>query len=109
MNGVHKGLGPLSVNLTHMARSLPGVYQLLPEYACLTAGADLRKTTETTLRELDTGMVTDAMRFHTELQDAEAARPASLEITHMIVGARQPTWTTITLHYECRAYSRAPS
>jgi pimeloyl-ACP methyl ester carboxylesterase len=97
VNGVHKGLGPLSVDLTEMARSLPGLHQLLPEYACLTDGTELRKTTETTLPDLDSGMVADAMRFHTELQQAEAARPGSLESTHMIVGARQPTWTTITL------------
>ncbi|TFV72519.1 hypothetical protein E4P39_16345 [Blastococcus sp. CT_GayMR19] len=97
VNGVHKGLGPLSVDLTEMARSLPALHQLLPEYAFLSSGSDLLKTTETTLPELDTGMVADAMHFHTELQGAETARPASLEATHMIVGARQPTWTTISL------------
>src|SRR3954454_6890277 len=91
VNGVPKGLGPLSVDLTEMARSLPALHQLLPEYACLTSGTGLVKTTETGLPELDTDMVADAMRFHTDLQDAEATRPASLEATHMIVGARQPT------------------
>jgi hypothetical protein len=37
------------------------------------------------------------MRFHTQLADAEAARPASLEMTHMIVGVRQPTGTTVRI------------
>lgn len=37
------------------------------------------------------------MRFHTQLADAEAARPASLEMTHMIAGVRQPTGTTVRI------------
>lgn len=76
---------------------MPSLHQLLPEYACLQQGDDLAKTTAITLPELDTAMVTDAMRFHTDLQDAEAKRPHSLTATHAIIGTTQPTATTARL------------
>lgn len=97
VNGVRPSLGPLAVDLTIFARSLPSLHQLLPEYACIEHNASLAKTTEVTLPELATSMVTDVMTFHTELNHAEAARPASLERTHAIVGTRQPTITTIRI------------
>jgi len=95
VNGVRKGIGPLKLDLTAFARSLPSLYQLLPEYACVKApGGLLQKTTETTLPELDTAMVADAMRFHDELDEAAASRPASGYDVHPIVGTRQKTSTT---------------
>jgi len=94
VNGVHKGLGPLSVDLTLFARSMPSLHQLLPEYACIQAGNNLAKTTEITVPELSTSMASDAMRFHTELQNAETARPASLNSTYAILGVSQATPTT---------------
>jgi pimeloyl-ACP methyl ester carboxylesterase len=97
VNGAHPGLGPLRLDLTRFARSMPSLHQLLPEYACIQHGSDLAKTTAITLPELDTAMVTDAMRFHTDLQDAEARRPHSLVATHAIVGTTQPTATTARL------------
>jgi pimeloyl-ACP methyl ester carboxylesterase len=97
VNGVHKGLGVVSVDLTDFARSLPSTYHLLPEYACIDTGSDLRKTTTVGLPDLDTGRLADAMRFHTDLQAAEAARPECLTMTHAIVGVRQPTWTTVRI------------
>jgi hypothetical protein len=42
-------------------------------------------------------MATDAMRFYTDLQVAEAKRPQSLTATHAIVGTAQPTATTARL------------
>jgi len=54
VNGVRKGPGPLKLDLTRFARSLPSSYQLLPEYACITAGAGaLKKTTEVELPDID--------------------------------------------------------
>ena len=97
VNGAHKGLGPFRLDLTRFGRSMPSLHQLLPEYACLQHGEDLAKTTEITLPELDTGMIADAMRFHTDLQQAEAGRPQSLDATHAIVGTTQPTATTARL------------
>ena len=76
VNGAHPGLGPLRIDLTGFARSMPSLHQLLPEYACLQHGDDLAKTTAIALPELDSAMVADAMRFHTDLRDAEAGRPA---------------------------------
>lgn len=101
VNGVAPGLGPIHLDLTAFARSLPSLHQLLPDYACLTYldkhRVGLRTTTETALPHLDTAMVTDAARFHQQLKQAESARPAALASAHMIIGARQPTTTTLTL------------
>ena len=97
VNGAHPGLGPLRLELTRFARSMPSLHQLLPEYACIQQGQDLAKTTAIALPELDAAMVADAMRFHTGLHDAEASRPQSLPATHAIVGTTQPTATTARL------------
>ena len=99
VNGADPGLGRFRLQLTELARSMPSLYQLMPEYACLQAGGDLARTTDTgvTLPELDPGMVADAMRFHTDLREAEAGRPRSLEDTYPILGTRQATATTARL------------
>ncbi|MEU9169111.1 hypothetical protein AB0D34_15125 [Streptomyces sp. NPDC048420] len=111
VNGVRRGIGPLGVDLTAFARSLPSLHQLLPEYACVETSGPLAKTTEIDIPDLDHKQTTDAMRFHTQLRDAEAARPASLTATHALVGIHQNTPTTakvttdgVTLHptYETR-------
>ena len=94
VNGVHKGIGPFSVDLTDFGRSLPSLHQLLPEYACVVVGDELAKTTETTVPELATDKLADAMGFHTQLAEAETRRPASLANTYAIVGIQQSTPTT---------------
>ncbi len=91
VNGVRKGLGPLAVDLTEFARSLPSLHQLLPEYACVESPDGLVKTTETTLPEVDTEMVADAMAFHGALSDSFADR------TYAILGGKQPTATTVKI------------
>ncbi|NKE63209.1 hypothetical protein FXN61_43395 [Lentzea sp. PSKA42] len=88
VNGVRKGLGPLAIDLTEFARSLPSLHQLLPEYACIESPSGLVKTTETTLPEVDTKMVADAMAFHGALTDSFADQ------TYAILGGKQPTATT---------------
>ncbi len=95
VNGVRKGIGPLSIDLTSFARSLPSLHQLMPEFACVASGSDYLKTTETVVPELRTDMVADAMRFHTDLQEAERAQADSHGMAHMVVGIRQPTNTTV--------------
>jgi pimeloyl-ACP methyl ester carboxylesterase len=97
VNGANEGLGPFRLDLTRFGRSMPSLHQLLPEYACLQHGGDLARTTSVALPELDPAMVADAMRFHTDLQQAEAGRPQSLAATHAIVGTTQPTATTARL------------
>ena len=39
VNGVRKGIGPISFDLTDLSRSLPALFQLLPEYACIDVAA----------------------------------------------------------------------
>lgn len=94
--GLPLKVGPITaLNLTGFVRSLPSLHQLLPEYACISDGTgQLKKTTEMQLPDFSTAMVADAMAFHESLKAAEAARPASLEMTHAIVGIKQPTGTT---------------
>jgi hypothetical protein len=48
-NGVRKGVGPLSVNLTEFARSLPSLHQLLPSYACCDHAGSLYRLDEITV------------------------------------------------------------
>ena len=103
VNGAGHGLGPLTPDLTSFARSLPSLYQLMPEYACIDRGAELVKTTETSMPGLDSAMIADAMRFHMQIRDAETARADSLNIMRPIVGTRQPTPTTVRIT-EGRAY-----
>ncbi|EWT00199.1 hypothetical protein N865_17525 [Intrasporangium oryzae NRRL B-24470] len=99
VNGVTPGIGPLHVDLTTFARSLPSLYQLMPEYACMTNGPrDYQKTTAHAALPLPSARVTDAMSFYTTLQDAEVSRPDSKTISHAIVGTRQPTTTTISIN-----------
>jgi pimeloyl-ACP methyl ester carboxylesterase len=97
-NGVPVKIGPIDkLNLDVFARSLPSLYQLLPEYACITSDDDYLKTTETNIPEVDKDRAADAMKFHTDLQQAERDRPAAKTITHMLVGSRQPTITTFSI------------
>lgn len=95
VNGVRKGIGPFSVDLTRFSRSLVSTHQLIPEYAAIESGSEFVKTTETTVPELDPARLADAMAFHLDLQAAEAGRPESRATAHMIVGTRQPTVTTV--------------
>jgi pimeloyl-ACP methyl ester carboxylesterase len=97
VNGVTRKLGPFAVDLTAFARSMPSSYQLLPEYACIDHNGDLRRIDEVALPDVDTGMRDDALRFHRDLAAAEVARPASQQITHAIVGTRQPTASSVRL------------
>lgn len=97
VNGVPSGLGRLAPDLTALARSMPSMYQLMPEYACVTGEPELRRTVDLSLPDLPTSMVTDAMTFHTDLRTAEEARAAVTDMTHAIVGSAQPTWTTVSL------------
>ena len=52
VNGVKKGIGPLSIDLTAFSRSMPSLYQLLPEYACISNGGGYAKTTEVAVPNL---------------------------------------------------------
>jgi|WetSurMetagenome_2_1015567.scaffolds.fasta_scaffold15175_2 pimeloyl-ACP methyl ester carboxylesterase len=94
VNGVRKGIGPLKIDVTAFARSLPSIHQLLPEYACIESSGGLLKTTEITLPHVSSAMVSDAMRFHGEMDDAAQLNTTHVYDIHPIVGFRQRTYTT---------------
>lgn len=94
VNGVRKGMRPLTLDLTGFARSLPSSYQLLPEYACIESPDGLRKIGETQVPDLDAGMTADALAFHEELDEAAATHPIDVYTVHPFVGTRQRTVTT---------------
>ena len=93
VNGVEKSVGPLRLNLTRFARSLPSAHQLLPQYACLQTGAGLAPISAVALPGVNPALVADAVAFHAALDTA----PASAYDLHPIVGTRQPTPTTARL------------
>jgi pimeloyl-ACP methyl ester carboxylesterase len=97
VNGADPRLGPFQPRLTELARSMPSLYQLLPEYACLEQDRDLARTTAVVLPEIDSAMAGDALRFHTDLQRAEGRRSQSLDDTYAILGTGQTTATTARL------------
>jgi pimeloyl-ACP methyl ester carboxylesterase len=94
VNGVRKGPWPFRVDLTAFARSLPATHQLHPAYACVESTNGLVRTTETTLPELTTEMVLDAMRFHDHLDDrANPSWDTAFDL-HLVQGQKQRTATT---------------
>ncbi|WP_433615382.1 lipase family alpha/beta hydrolase [Dactylosporangium sp. CA-139114] len=78
------------LGLPSIARTLPSLHQLLPEYACIDDAGVLRKTPEVELPDLDQRMIADGARFHDELNET----PSAAMTTHAIVGIAQPTITT---------------
>ena len=100
VNGVGESVGPLRLNLTRFARSLPSAHQLLPQYACLQTGAGLAPISAVALPGVNPALVADAVAFHAALDAAPeggAAAVASAYDLHPIVGTRQPTPTTARL------------
>jgi hypothetical protein len=97
VHGVHKGLGLLSIDLTDFARSLPSLYQLLPSYACLAGGTELNYLSPAlALPDIEGGRLDDALLFHQQLEDAEAADANTQTRRHPISGTRQRTTTTVS-------------
>jgi hypothetical protein len=95
VNGIRKGIGPIKVELTDFARSMPSLHQLLPEYACIEAiGGQLKNLSETSVPQLDPDMVSDAMKFHDELDQSASSRTTDLFDIHPILGSQQPTYAT---------------
>ena len=99
VNGVEKGIGPLRLNLTRFARSLPSIHELLPRYACLETPGGLEPLT-TALPGIDQRLLDDAIAFHASLDaslDGAGAPETSPVDLHPIVGSRQPTPTTLRI------------
>ena len=100
VNGVEVGIGPLGLDLTRFARSLPSAHQLLPQYACLESAGGLEPITALALPGVDPLSLADGAAFHAALDGATdpgfAAGARSYDL-HPIVGTRQPTPTTARL------------
>ena len=99
VNGVEKGIGPLRLNLSRFARSLPSIHELLPRYACLETPGGLEPLT-TALPGIDQRLLDDAIAFHASLDaslDGAGAPETSPVDLHPIVGSRQPTPTTLRI------------
>jgi pimeloyl-ACP methyl ester carboxylesterase len=90
VNGLEPGIGPLRLSLTAFARSLPSMYQLLPQYDCLTTDSGRTPLQGSGCPELDMTMVDDAAEFHRAVKGS-GDLPYTL---HKVVGIRQPTPTT---------------
>ena len=90
VNGFSLGLGPLSMNLDTLVRSLPSVYQLLPTYECLDVGdGQLQALSDVALPNVGNVNVREGISFHTQITDA-VTLPSSYQ-TIAIKGQTQPT------------------
>ena len=94
VNGSRKAVGPVAIDLTAVARSLPSLHQLLPEYACV-EGPDgsLKKITDLQIPQLRVNDLTDAMAFHKELRKGMEASAGRYD-SYPILARTQPTFTT---------------
>ena len=90
VNGLEPKFGPVGLSLTDFARSLPSLYQLLPQYSCVLTDAGRVPIATAGCAELDSGMLKDATDFHHALA---SDHPPSYPI-YKVVGIRQPTVTT---------------
>jgi pimeloyl-ACP methyl ester carboxylesterase len=97
-NGVEKGIGPLTVDLSELVRSMTSVYQLLPIYPCCEgAGSDLVRVGEANIPHIPAQRAEAALAFHDEIRDAVDAHNADDEYVRdrygirPVIGTVQPT------------------
>jgi hypothetical protein len=107
VNGMKKGVGPLGVDLGPMLRSLPSLYQLLPNYPCVDIGAasELAGVADAVARgmlpNIDEQRARDALRFHREIVEAQEANNRDEEyrergyVLRPVVGVEQPTTQSV--------------
>jgi hypothetical protein len=97
-NGFEKKIGPLSLDLTKMVRSLTAVYQLLPVYPCV-EGADgkLVRVADADIPNVNRQRAAAAREFHEEIRRAveeheqnEEYRRGRYDI-RPVIGTFQPT------------------
>lgn len=92
-NGLEPRIGPLRLPLTSFARSLPSLYQLLPQYDCVVTASGRTDLLTANCPELDSRMLKDAVAFHAALTSEKLpAYPL-----YKVVGIRQPTATTVRI------------
>jgi hypothetical protein len=73
-NGMRKGFGPLSVDLSALLRSFTSLYQLLPVYPSVRASstAPMARVAEADVPNIDRGRAQQALRFHRDIEAAQA-------------------------------------
>jgi hypothetical protein len=103
-NGLSKKIGPMSLDLTGMVRSLTAVYQLLPIYPCYDSGnGDLVRIAEADVPNIDRAKAEAARAFHSEIEQAVEAHEkddAYLRDRYAIrpvIGTFQPTVQSATM------------
>jgi Lecithin:cholesterol acyltransferase len=97
-NGFAKKIGPVSLDLSEMVRSLTAVYQLLPIYPCYDAGdGKLVRVAETDVPNIDRNRAAAAREFHEEIQRAVEANEQNEDYQRdrydirPVIGTFQPT------------------
>ena len=93
VNGLEPGIGPLRIPLTEFARSLPALYQMLPQYDCLDTDTGRIGLAQGHCPGLDPTMLADAVAFHKAIAGSDVLP----YVLHKVVGIRQPTPTTARL------------
>jgi lecithin:cholesterol acyltransferase len=96
-NGMEKKIGPLSLDLTAMARSFTAIYQLLPVYPCVETDGGLVRVAETDIPNIDRDRAESARAFHEEIRLAVAQHEQDEEYLRErysirpVIGTFQPT------------------
>lgn len=93
VNGLSPGVWRARLELSDFVRSLPSLHQLLPTYDCLVTAERRTDLVSAGAPGLDTDMVTDAVRFHEQVN----ANSHPTYTLHKVVGIRQPTLTTVEI------------
>jgi pimeloyl-ACP methyl ester carboxylesterase len=78
-NGMKKGWGPLSVDLSELLRSMTSVYQLLPIYPSVrpSGGGLLARVAETDVPNIDRSRAQQALAFHRDIEAAQKSNADS--------------------------------
>jgi hypothetical protein len=103
-NGMEKKIGPISLDLTTMARSFTAIYQLLPVYPCVETDDGLVRVAETDIPNIDRARTASAHEFHEEIlvaveqheQDDEYLRERYS--IRPVIGTFQPTAQSAKTH-----------
>lgn len=103
-NGMEKKIGPLSLDLTAMARSFTAIYQLLPVYPCVETDKGLVRVAETEIPNVDRHRATAARDFHEEIRLAVEQHEQDDEYLsnrydiRPVIGTSQPTAQSAKTH-----------
>jgi len=102
---MHKGVGPIGIDLSAFLRSLTSVYQLLPIYPCVDGGdGKLVRTSETdAIPHVERARAQAALDFHHEISDAVEQHLVDDEYVRgryeirPVIGTFQPTTQSVAL------------